>query len=128
MWYPRRIEAAMSAASDPWDAATAGMDAFLDVCAEPDYREIVLLQGPIALGRRRRRELDRRHLGHLLVSATRSLVDGGLVQDHPGGLLAAAIYGSRTELSLAVADSDAPETDRADAARLARGLLAGLAP
>src|SRR5438309_1683580 len=43
----RRIARASGAEADPWRRALAALDAFLDVCCERDYREIVLLQGPI---------------------------------------------------------------------------------
>ncbi|WP_211328617.1 TetR/AcrR family transcriptional regulator [Thermomonospora umbrina] len=123
-----RIRNAMAARTDPWRQALTGMETFLDVCAERDYREIVLLQGPIALGWRRWRELDQRHLGGLLTAGTKALVDAGLIQEHPAEMIAAAIYGGLTELSLIMAEADDPATARRDAGRLARNLLTGLAP
>ncbi|POM25005.1 hypothetical protein BTM25_36460 [Actinomadura rubteroloni] len=112
---------------DPWEQAVAGVEAFLDVCAEREYREIVLLQGPIALGWRQWREIDQRHLGEPLTSGLQSLIDAGLLQDHPAELLAAAVYGSLTEISLRIADADDPAAARRQAGRLARSLLAGIA-
>ncbi len=62
-----RITAAMAAGTgDAWGRASAGIRTFLEICSDPEYREIVLLQGPIALGWRRWRELDQRYLGTLL--------------------------------------------------------------
>src|SRR5277367_1432015 len=45
-----RIAAAFATQTDPWLQALAAINAFLDVCTQPDYSEIVLRQGPLALG------------------------------------------------------------------------------
>src|SRR5215213_8673339 len=39
----RVLAAAASHASSPWDAVRAGLSAFLDACAEPSFRRIVVL-------------------------------------------------------------------------------------
>lgn len=54
----QQIQAAMDAGVDPLDRAERGAAEFLVACADPVYRHIVLLQGPIALGHQRWRELD----------------------------------------------------------------------
>ncbi|MFC0037803.1 TetR/AcrR family transcriptional regulator [Actinomadura rayongensis] len=123
----RRVAAAMAGADDPWEQAVAGVEAFLDVCAEREYREIVLLQGPIALGWERWREIDQRHLGEPLTVGLQALIDAGLLQDHPADLLAAAVYGSLTEISLRIADAADPAAARARAGRLVRAMLEGIA-
>ncbi|AXK84490.1 TetR/AcrR family transcriptional regulator [Nocardia farcinica] len=121
-----RIRAAVDTATDPFDRVDRGIEAFLDVCTEPDYRHIVLLQGPIALGWGRWRELDRRHLGGLVLEGARELLGTGLVEPHPPELLASALYGALTEMSMTIAESDDVQRGRADAAALARALLGGL--
>ncbi|TQM26458.1 TetR/AcrR family transcriptional regulator [Nocardia bhagyanarayanae] len=123
----QRIRAAIDSAKDPFERVDRSLEAFLDVCAEPDYRHIVLLQGPIALGWRRWREVDQRHLSSLVLEGARNLLDAGLIQPHPPELLASAIYGALTEMSLTIAESDDTEKGRAEAAALARALLSGLA-
>ncbi|MGW4325083.1 TetR/AcrR family transcriptional regulator [Nocardia sp. NPDC004573] len=123
----QRIRAAIDSATDPFERVDRSLGAFLDICAEPDYRHIVLLQGPIALGWRRWREVDQRHLSSLVLEAARDLLDAGLIQPHPPALLASAFYGALTEMSLTIAESDDTEKGRAEAAALARALLSGLA-
>jgi AcrR family transcriptional regulator len=122
----QRIQHAMATETDPWQRAIDGMAAFLDVCAEPDYREIVLLQGPIALGWQRWRELDHQHLGRILTDGVRALLDARLIHEHPAELLAGAIYGALTEISLTIATADDPKLARAQAGQLAIDLLTGL--
>jgi AcrR family transcriptional regulator len=98
-----RIAGAMADAPDLWQQALAGVHAFLDICTEPDYRAIVLQQGPLALGWDRWRELDQQYLGGLLLAGVQALLDAGLIADHPPELIAASLFGALTELSMIVA-------------------------
>lgn len=124
----QRIGRAMAAASGPaHEQIITGLEAFLDVCADPVYREIVLIQGPVALGRQRWRELEQRHLRVLLVDGATTLVKTGYVRDHPPELLAAALYGTVAELSLKIADAGDAVQARASAVRILRAFLAGVA-
>jgi AcrR family transcriptional regulator len=125
----QRIGRAMAAVSGPaHEQVITGLEAFLDVCADPAYREIVLIQGPIALGRQRWREMEQRHLRVLLVDGTTTLIKTGYVHDrHSPELLAAALYGTLTELSMKIAEADDAVRARASAAHILRAFLAGVA-
>ncbi|WUH99579.1 TetR/AcrR family transcriptional regulator [Spirillospora sp. NBC_00431] len=119
-----RITAAMPPAAAPWDQAAGGIRAFLEICSDPDYREIVLLQGPIALGWQRWRELDQRHLGTILTDRLTALLgDSG---PHPLALTAAAFYGALTELALSIADAEDPPQARDQALHLVITMLTAL--
>jgi len=122
----QRIRAAIDSSADPVERVDRAMETFLDICTEPAYRHIVLLQGPIALGWRRWREIDQRHLSGLVVEGAQRLLDAGGIQAHPPELLASAFYGALTEMSLTIAESDDLTRSRARAAELARALLSGL--
>lgn len=118
-----RIAEALSKASDPWQQAMAGMLAYLDICCESNYREIVLAQGPIALGWRRWRELDRQHFLGILTSRVSDFIDAGLIVSYPAELIAATIYGTLTELALAIAESKNSKEARSHAGDLVERLL-----
>ncbi|MBC2933113.1 TetR/AcrR family transcriptional regulator [Nocardioides sp. zg-1228] len=45
--------------ADPWEQGQAGLRAFLRVAQEPDYRQIVVSDGPSVLGPARHREHER---------------------------------------------------------------------
>ncbi|WP_253815291.1 TetR/AcrR family transcriptional regulator [Nocardia amikacinitolerans] len=119
----QRIREATATGSDPLEQAERGIGAFLDVCAEPDYRKIVLMEGPIALGWQRWRELDRQHLGGLVLDAVRTLLADQLIKPYPAELLASALYGALTELSLTLSEVD---DGRPRATELMRDLIEGL--
>lgn len=122
-----RIKAAITAGADPFERIGNGVAEYLDICAEPDYRHIVLLQGPLALGWQTWREIDQRHLGGLVVDAVRELLQAKLIQPFPTEMVAAAFYGALTELSFTVAEADDQSTARAEATRLVGELIRGLA-
>ncbi|GAA3217415.1 TetR/AcrR family transcriptional regulator [Actinocorallia longicatena] len=122
-----RVGRAMAALpGSPEGQVVAGMEAYLDVCAEPAYREIVLLQGPVALGRERWLELHHTMRGVLLHGVT-TLIDGGHLREQPAETAAAALYGALTELSLTITEAPDPATARAGATAVLRGFLASLA-
>lgn len=123
----QRIRTAIESVSDPFDRVDRGVAEFLAVCAEQDFRHVVLQQGPIALGWQRWRELDQQHLGGLVLEAVRNLLDAALIRPHPAELVASAFYGALTELSLTIAETDDPQQAHTRAASLVHDLMGGLA-
>ena len=119
-----RITAAMAADRSPEAKAATGIRTFLEICSDPEYREIVLLQGPIALGWQRWRELDQRYLGTILTDGLTALL--GESGPHPIGLTTAAFYGALTELALSVADAQDQAQARDQALHRIKALLAAL--
>ena len=122
----QRIVSEIEALADPWQQASRGVHTYLDVCCERNYREIVLRQGPIALGWRRWRELDRQHFVGLLTTHAATLVGNGIIVDRPPELVAASIYGSLAELALTIADSDNTPRAHEHAGDIVSRLLQGL--
>lgn len=122
----QRIREAIDAVSDPRERADRATAEFLDVCADHAYRHVVLLQGPSALGWQRWRELDQHHLGGLVLDIVRTARDAGRIRPYPADLIARAFYGALTELSLTIAESDAPDQARTQAGDLVRDLIDGL--
>ncbi|OLZ54846.1 TetR/AcrR family transcriptional regulator [Amycolatopsis keratiniphila] len=121
-----RIRTAIASSEDPVERTERGVTEFLAVCAEPRYRHVVLLQGPIALGWRRWRELDQKHLSGLVDDTVQAMLATSRIRPHPARLVAAAFYGALTELALVVAETDDPDQARAQAAALVHDLIAGL--
>ncbi|RSN31484.1 TetR/AcrR family transcriptional regulator [Amycolatopsis sp. WAC 04169] len=121
-----RIRAAIASSEDPVERTERGATEFLAVCAEPRYRHVVLLQGPIALGWRRWRELDQKHLSGLVDDTVQAMLATSRIRPHPAKLVAAAFYGALTELALVVAETDDPDEARAQAAALVHDLITGL--
>jgi AcrR family transcriptional regulator len=54
------IKRAVRGTKDPWDKAMAGLRAFLDVLQRPEYRRLVIQEGPAVLGYEKYREQEER--------------------------------------------------------------------
>ncbi|WP_110239220.1 TetR/AcrR family transcriptional regulator [Nocardioides gilvus] len=55
----RRIDAVLGQYGDPWQAATHGLQTFLEIAREPEYRRIVVEEGAAVLGSARPPDSER---------------------------------------------------------------------
>ena len=77
-----RIEAAARGERKIWDRLSAGIDAYLDACEEPDYARIVIQEAQAVLGEPRYREIEETYPTALLIATLRALKrDGELNAD-----------------------------------------------
>lgn len=97
---------------DPWTAALAGLDAFLERCLDPVYQRICFLEGPLALGFTAwwaAGEKNEIGLIHALFSNLRA---AGLVETADIDTLTSLMYGALVSAALAIARSEEPVTTR----------------
>lgn len=117
---------AAAAGASPWDAALAGLDAFLTRCLDPGYQRICFLEGPRALGFASWWEMGERHEISLIRSMVASLRRDGLIETDDVDTLTRLIFGSLLAAALDIAGSPQPaETQlrvRAAVVRLIWGL------
>jgi AcrR family transcriptional regulator len=111
---------------DPWDALAAGVDLFLEVCREPEVRQVALLDAPSVLGWTTWREIESRYSLGLIQAGLQSLIDAGIAAPQPIDPLAHAMLGMLTEAGLYVAGADDAEAAREEMGRVLRGALEGL--
>lgn len=122
----QQIEKKVNRVKDPWERAAVGLRAFLDACREPQFRRIVLQEGPVALGHERWTEAERAaSLG--IVQRT---VDA-LLKDLGGGeelseSFAIVFYGAIRSASEYVADAEDPETAAREVQSTIGAILAGM--
>jgi AcrR family transcriptional regulator len=112
--------------TDPWDAMVVGLELFLEVCREPEVRQIALLDAPSVLGWTAWREIESRYSLGLIQVGLRNLIVAGITEPQPIDPLAHAILGMLTEAGLYVAGSDDPEAARDEMGQVLRGMLEGL--
>lgn len=122
----REVEKAVEASKDPWERAQIGLDKFLEVCREPQFRRICLQEGPVALGHERWHEAEKASsLG--LVQRT---VDDLLADLGGGGELneafGAVFYGAIRSASEYVADAEDPEAASEEVQAAIGAILAGM--
>ena len=104
-----RITAAATPA-DPWEAALAALDAFLDQCCDPVYARLVWLEGPAALGWHRWRECEEKYAFGLVERFVTDLVDQGYLDGQAVGSLVRFSFWMLGGAGLALAE--APDADR----------------
>lgn len=73
----RRIQSAIKGIRDPWEKATAGLRAFLEVVREPTYRRVVIQDGPAVLGYERFREREERSSFASVLEIVRAVLSAG---------------------------------------------------
>jgi AcrR family transcriptional regulator len=112
--------------SDPWEAMVAGLQLFLEVCSEPEVRQIALLDAPSVLGWTAWREIESRYSLGLIQLGLRNLIDAGIAKPQPIDPLAHAILGMLTEAGLYVAGADDAAAARAEMGEVLRGTLESL--
>jgi AcrR family transcriptional regulator len=112
--------------SDPWEAMVAGLELFLDVCREPEVRQIALLDAPSVLGWTAWREIESRYSLGLIQLGLRNLIEAGITEPQPIDPLAHAILGMLTEAGLYVAGADDADAARDEMGQVLRGMLEGL--
>ena len=111
---------------DPWEALVAGLDLFLEVCGEPEVRQIALLDAPSVLGWTTWREIESRYSLGLIQAGLQSLIDAGIAEPQPIDPLAHAMLGMLTEAGLYVAGAEDADAARDEMGRVLRGTLEAL--
>lgn len=119
----RRIDAAVDAEGDPWAAASTGMHAFLDVAREPDYRRVIIQDGPAVLGTPHGEASGRTTFATVRRVVSATLTSGGW--EVPDALLESfcrIMFGALSAAGAAVATSGTPD-EEATRVELCVGLL-----
>ena len=124
----RQIQKALRNDKDPWVKAREGLRAFLTVVQEPQYRRIVVLEGPAVLGYERYREQEERSTFALILEIVQATLDAGEWELEEAMLdtFARIFFGALASAGESVSTADDPEA-AADRVEGAIGfLLAGV--
>lgn len=122
----RRVAKSAAREHDAWSRLNAGCHAFLDVCAEPSVRQILLADAPSVLGWEALREIDGRHGLGLVKGALQAAIDEGVVQPGPVDTLAHVLVGALNEAAMIVGLAHGSKAARRDTARAVDRLLEGI--
>jgi AcrR family transcriptional regulator len=103
-----RIAIAAAAVGDPWGQMLAGTRAFLDVCRDPAFARIVLIDGPSVLGWEEWRRIDSRYAFGIVRAALEANVAAGNLPPLAIVPLTHLYLGSLNEAALAIATAADP--------------------
>jgi AcrR family transcriptional regulator len=121
-----RVVIAAEDVTDPGEQLRAGCLAFLDACADPAIRRIVLLDAPAVLGWEAWREIDARYGLALVRAALESAMDAGRMPRAPVDPLAHILLGALNEAAVVVANAQEPIVARAEMAEVLDLILSRL--
>jgi AcrR family transcriptional regulator len=107
------VLAATAGVADPWEAALAALEAFLDQCCDPVYGRLVWVEGPTALGWHRWRECEQKYAYGIVERFVHSLIEAGYLADRAVDTQVKFAFWMLGGAGLALA-----EADQADHARL----------
>jgi len=110
----------------PIEAMKAGAEAFLDECAKPDLRQIVLHDAPAVLGWDRWREIGAANGLGLIEASLTAAVEAGEIRPLPVKPLAHLLIGALDEAAMLVARAEDPAS-RAEVTETLGLLLDGFA-
>jgi AcrR family transcriptional regulator len=113
-------------ARDPLEALTAGAEAFLEACAEPDINRIALLDAPAVLGWEQWRAVGLKYGLGLTEAILRAAMDAGRIAEQPLRPLAHVLLGALDEAALYVARAEDPVVAREEMRTVLTGILRGL--
>jgi AcrR family transcriptional regulator len=109
----------------PMAAMRAGIEAFLDECAEPELRQIALHDAPAVLGWDRWREIGAANGLGLIEASLGAAIEAGEIRDLPVAPMAHLLLGALDEAAMLVARGGAPGS-RAEVTAVLLTLLEGL--
>ncbi len=110
----------------PLDAMKAGIEAFLDECAEPELRQIALHDAPAVLGWDRWREIGAANGLGLIEASLAAAIEAGEIRELPVKPMAHLLLGALDEAAMLVARSEDPAS-RAEVTTVLLALLESFA-
>ena len=110
----------------PLEAMVAGIEAFLDECAEPELRQIALHDAPAVLGWDRWREIGAANGLGLIEASLTAAIEAGEIRPLPVKPLAHLLLGALDEAAMLVARDEDPAA-RAEVVATLSALLDGFA-
>ena len=117
---------AHSGAATPAAAIRAAVEPWLDICVDPEVRQLLLLDAPSVLGWERCRDITQRYsLGmteRLLVEA----MNAGQLARQPARALAHVLIGALDEAAMVIATAEDRDQARADVGEVLRRLFDGM--
>jgi AcrR family transcriptional regulator len=105
-----RAVVAAAASADPWQAAFAALNVFLEDCCDPVYGKIVWQEAPLALGWHRWREWEEKFAYGLVEQLVRGMMDSGVVERQPLEATTRITFSILAAAGLAL--SEAPMADK----------------
>ena len=120
------IKHAVRGTKDPWDKAMAGLRAFLDVLQQPDYRRVVVQEGPAVLGYEKYREQEERSTYGIVQDIVSSVLASYELEKSMVETFSRVFFGAMSAAGSAVSSAEDPRRAGAEVEAAIAFILAGL--
>ena len=121
-----QVAAVASSELDPWNQQRTALQAFLDICEEPDVQQIALVDAPSVLGWEAWREIEARYGLALIRAGLQAVIDAGIIERQPVEPLAHLILGALMEAGMVIARAEDVDGARQEVGASVERLLEGL--
>jgi AcrR family transcriptional regulator len=122
----RRIRKAVRTSDDPWEKAISGLRAFLAEVRRPDYRRVVIQEGPAVLGYERFREQEERSTFGIVQEIVASVLASYELEESMVETFSRVFFGAMSAAGSAVSLADDPQRASAEVETAITFILAGL--
>jgi AcrR family transcriptional regulator len=117
---------ATSGAKTPTDAIRAAVDAWLDVSADPEVRQLILLDAPSVLGWAGFRDVAQRYSLGMTEQLLTEAIKAGELARQPTRPLAHVLIGALDEAAMVIATADDPKRMRRETRQVLHRLIDGM--
>jgi AcrR family transcriptional regulator len=114
---------AASGATTPADAIRAAVDAWLDVSADPEVRQLILLDAPSVLGWAEFRDVAQRYSLGMTEQLLAEAIKAGQLVRQPTRPLAHVLIGALDEAAMVIATADDPKRLRRETRQVLQRLI-----
>jgi AcrR family transcriptional regulator len=123
-----RLEAAVAAArpKTPADTMHVMADAWLDIAAEPEIRQLMLLDGPSVIGWAEYREMSQRNSVETAEQLLSAAIEAGQLKPQPVRPLAFVLLGAFDEAAMYLAEAEDPAQAREEVRSVIRDVIDGI--
>jgi AcrR family transcriptional regulator len=110
----------------PADALRVAADAWIELAAEPEVRQLVLLDAPSVIGWAGFREISQRYGLGMTEQLLSAAIDAGQLRRQPVRPLATVMLGALDEAAMSIANADDPVQEQRHVRAVVNDLLDGL--
>ena len=110
----------------PADALYVAADAWLDIAAEPEVRQLLLLDAPSVLGWAGFREISQRYALGMTEQLLNAAIEAGQLKRQPVRPLATVMLGALDEAAMSIAGAEDTEREQAEVRTVVHNLIDGL--
>ncbi len=121
-----RVVKKLSKVTDPWEAAITGSKVFLDICLEPAFQQIALIDAPAVLGVAEQQAVVDEHGGAMVTAMLTALIDSGQIKPQPVDALAPMLSGALIAGASTIARAGNQRKARKEVGQVVEALLTGL--